>query len=73
MLATLAGPPVVVVGLDPPHAAITKAIAIANDDVRFLITFLSLAALAASAQNCKSPNLRALNGAGEERCKFLKS
>ncbi len=46
MLATLPGPPeVVVVGVaDPPHAAIKKAIAIANDDVRFFITILSLAA-----------------------------
>jgi hypothetical protein len=43
MLATLPGPPEVVGGLDdPPHAAITKAIAIANDDVRFFITILSV-------------------------------
>jgi hypothetical protein len=48
MLATLLGPleVVVVVGLDPPHAAITKAIAIAKDAVRSFITILSLAALA---------------------------
>jgi hypothetical protein len=46
MLATLPGPPEVAgVGLDPPHAAITKAIAIAKDAVRFFITILSLAAL----------------------------
>ncbi len=46
MLATLPGPPeVVVVGVDPPQAAIKKAIAIAEDDVRFFITILSLAAL----------------------------
>jgi predicted RNA methylase len=43
MLATLVGPPEVVgVGLDPPHAAIKHAMAIAKDDVRILITILSL-------------------------------
>jgi hypothetical protein len=43
-----------VVGLEPPHAAIKHAVAIAKDTVRFFITILSLAALDGFRLNCNS-------------------